>query len=88
LPPHLRRYIIAFLARDVAGLLDCDVAAHGAPSLCTGGANFIRANRDRILDVYSHFAERTAATIGQVIKKEVPDFRIAHTLLPHQSDPI
>lgn len=73
---HLR-YIIAFLARDRAGLLDCDVVAHGAPSLCTDGAAFIRENRDRILDAYTHFADRTAATVGheaEVLWLIEPDF--------------
>jgi hypothetical protein len=74
---HFLRYIIAFLARDRAGLLDCDVAAYGAPSLCTDGATFIRENRDLILDVYSHFADRTAATVGheaEVLWLIEPDF--------------
>lgn len=70
------RYIIAFLARERAGLLDCDVAVR-TPSLCTDGASFIRQNRDRILDAYSHFAERTADEVGpqaEVLWMIEPDF--------------
>ncbi len=49
------------MARHEAGLQDCDV---GTPSLCQRGAKFIRENRQKIVDKYSHYAKETAAIVG------------------------
>uniref|UniRef100_A0A7S4FB13 Uncharacterized protein n=1 Tax=Chrysotila carterae TaxID=13221 RepID=A0A7S4FB13_CHRCT len=55
-------YIIAFLAKHIDGLHDCDM---GTPSLCQGGANFIRSNLNRILATYDKFANETAVRLGR-----------------------
>jgi hypothetical protein len=49
------------MARQQAGLKDCDV---GTPSLCQRGAQFIRDNRQGILNKYSNYAQETAAIVG------------------------
>lgn len=55
-------YVIAFEARNTWGLQDCDV---GSPSLCERGCNFIRQNRDRILERYDHHSSNIARIIGR-----------------------
>lgn len=58
-------YIIAGLARQVAGLRDCDVSDSSSTSLCVHGADFIRHHAPQILDLYSHFANETASRLGR-----------------------
>ncbi len=70
-------YVIAFLARQRAGLADCDTVAPGERSLCTHGAAFIRASRGLILETYAHFANATAEAVGreaEVLWLVEPDF--------------
>lgn len=52
--PYFYAYIIAFMARSQENLQDCDVS--GSKNLCTDGADFIRGNRQGILDVYANYA--------------------------------
>jgi hypothetical protein len=44
------------------GLKDCDV---GSPNLCEKGANFIRSNRQAIVDMYKHYANEASKIIGR-----------------------
>eukprot|EP00308_Calcidiscus_leptoporus_P000992 CAMPEP_0119384182 /NCGR_PEP_ID=MMETSP1334-20130426/84074_1 /TAXON_ID=127549 /ORGANISM="Calcidiscus leptoporus, Strain RCC1130" /LENGTH=539 /DNA_ID=CAMNT_0007405159 /DNA_START=55 /DNA_END=1674 /DNA_ORIENTATION=+ len=55
-------YIVAFLAKTLAGLHDCDM---GEPSLCRHGANFIRTHIPTILATYDRFANETALRMGR-----------------------
>jgi hypothetical protein len=59
--PLFYGYITAFMARENAGLHDCDV---GEPSLCTQGANYIRNNWNSILSLYATYAQNTKNIIG------------------------
>lgn len=55
-------YAIAKLALVDAKLEDCDVANRtGAPSLCKGGADYIRNNRAKIISTYAAFAKSLAS---------------------------
>jgi len=58
-------YLIAGLARHVGGLRDCDMAETDATSLCVHGAEFIRRSEPAVLELYSHFANETAARLGR-----------------------
>lgn len=74
--PLFYAYLIAFLARQHAGLLDCDV---GSPplTLCSRGASYIRENQETILDAYEAFARASARIRGRslrVIWLIEPDF--------------
>ena len=60
--PVFYAYMIAFEARVAWGLQDCNV---GYPSLCERGANYIRQNRDRILERYSHHSAAIAGILGK-----------------------
>ena len=60
--PLFYAYIIAFEARNLQGLKDCDV---GTPNLCQYGANFIRNNRAYLIGRYTHQASRIADYIGR-----------------------
>lgn len=59
--PLFYAYIIAFEGRVKQGLKDCDV---GTPSLCQGGADFIRGNREYLVSRYEHQASKIAEIIG------------------------
>ena len=72
--PLFYAYIIAFEGRVKQGLKDCDV---GTPSLCQGGADFIRANRQYLVSRYEHQALKSAeilGTDGEAIFLIEPDF--------------
>jgi hypothetical protein len=58
-------YIVAGLARHVAGLRDCDVSDSPSTSLCVHGADFIRHHAPQILALYSHYANETASRLGR-----------------------
>eukprot|EP00967_Tisochrysis_lutea_P030288 scaffold35539_cov35-Tisochrysis_lutea.AAC.3 len=58
-------YIVAGLARHMAGLQDCDVSDSPTKSLCVHGADFIRSHQADILELYSHFANETATRLGR-----------------------
>lgn len=67
-------YIIAFMARDEAGLKDCNI---GKPNLCQYGSNYIRKNKGRIVSKYKHYAIEAAKIIGkyaEIIWLIEPDF--------------
>lgn len=59
--PVNHTYIIAFAARRDWGLQDCDV---GTPNLCQRGAQYIRQNRQKILDIYANFARGVYQIMG------------------------
>lgn len=61
--PVYYAYIIAFTARNLKGLQDCDVSS--GPNLCNQGAQFVRDNRAYIVKKYDHFASNIAARIGR-----------------------
>lgn len=72
--PFVYAYIIAFTARADLNLKDCNV---GSPNLCEDGANYIRANRARILGQYKSWAEGIARNYksgGKVIWMMEPDY--------------
>lgn len=54
-------YIIAFEARNLEGLKDCDM---GSPNLCENGAQFIRNYRARIIERYEHYSFNIAKYLG------------------------
>ena len=61
-------YIIAFEARNLQGLHDCNDAS---PNLCEQGADFIRNNRQHIIDRYLmhsyQFAKYLDSTTSKVV---------------------
>ena len=56
-------YVIAFQARADMGLQDCDV--NPGFSLCNKGANYIRQNRQKLVDRYAHQAQSIAGALGK-----------------------
>ena len=58
--------MIAFEARKIAGLQDCNVDP--AHNLCHQGANFIRNNRQHLIDTYA----RDAKFVGDHFPKNKP----------------
>jgi len=56
-------YIIAFYARRLANLQDCDV--HGSNNLCTHGSKFIREHRADIIKLYKQYASESAKIMGR-----------------------
>lgn len=62
-------YIIAFQARADIGLQDCDV--NPSYSLCNKGANYIRQNRNRLVERYSHQAWNIANAWGDRNKEVI-----------------
>jgi hypothetical protein len=58
-------YIVAGLARHIAGLRDCDMSDSPSTSLCVHGADFIRQHAPQILELYSHYANETASRLGR-----------------------
>jgi hypothetical protein len=72
--PVFYAYVIAFEARNLWGLQDCNV---GSPNLCQKGAEFIRQKTDRILERYDHHSKNIANIIGSsatVVFLIEPDF--------------
>ncbi len=59
--PVFYGYVIAFEARNLQGLQDCNV---GTPSLCQYGSQFIRDNRARILERYNNQSYNIAQYLG------------------------
>jgi hypothetical protein len=60
--PAFYAYIIAFQARADWGLQDCDVNL--SYSLCNKGANYIRQNRAKLIERYTHQATSIANALG------------------------
>merc|ERR1712127_147913 len=60
--PVFYAYIIAFESRVAWGLKDCNM---GYPNLCQRGSKYIRENRDRIIERYSHHSAEIAGIIGR-----------------------
>lgn len=56
-------YVIAFEARYNKSLQDCDVDQYY--NLCTHGAEFIRNNRQKLIDRYKHHASNIALDYGK-----------------------
>ena len=72
--PVFYSYIIAFEARNMWGLKDCDV---GKPSLCDRGSEFIRKNRDYLVSRYKYQAQNIAQYLGKdgkAVFEIEPDF--------------
>ena len=59
--PVFYGYVIAFEARNILGLQDCNV---GTPNLCQQGSQFIRDNTARILERYDYHSANIASYIG------------------------
>jgi len=74
--PLFYGYIIAFEARAKKGIQDCDV--NPGYSLCTDGANYIRANRAALVGRYTHHSSAIAQALKDKNKEVVfvmePDF--------------
>lgn len=68
-------YFIAYRANIDAGYGDCNTDNDGQ-NLCTGGAQWIRDNRQRIIDIYGSYAARSyqSYSSGPVIWVVEPDF--------------
>ena len=60
--PVFYAYIIAFQARKDRNLQDCDVAPSN--NLCYQGANYIRQNRQLLVNRYGHQASKIAERLG------------------------
>jgi len=72
--PLFYAYVIAFEARAMQGLQDCNV---GTPSLCQQGSEFILQNRQHLVNKYTEHATNIALTYGQsqtVVFVMEPDF--------------
>lgn len=59
--PVFYGYVIAFEARNLQGLQDCNV---GTPSLCQYGSQFIKNNRARIIERYNNHTYNIAQILG------------------------
>lgn len=73
--PVFYAYVIAFEARAKAGLQDCDSGL--TPTLCVGGANFIRNNRAALVGKYTEHATNIAklwGTTKPIVFIMEPDF--------------
>jgi hypothetical protein len=65
--PMMIGYVIAFAARAEVGLQDCDVAQKQglSTSLCTNGTQYIRQNKQHLLDRHRTLAAQIAAVWGK-----------------------
>lgn len=73
--PLFYAYVIAFEGRSKAGLQDCDSGQ--TPTLCVGGANFIRNNRAALVAKYTEHATAIANKYGTskpIVFVMEPDF--------------
>jgi hypothetical protein len=61
--PLFYAYVIAFEARRLVGLQDCDVDANW--NLCRFGAQFIRDNRQNLVNQYDYQAREIANRLGR-----------------------
>ncbi|MEY2933881.1 MAG: hypothetical protein RL033_4630 [Pseudomonadota bacterium] len=57
--PMYIAYFIAYRANLEAGLGDCNLDGNG--NLCSGGAQYIRDNRARLIELYASYAQRSYA---------------------------
>lgn len=74
--PLFYAYVTAFEARAMWGLQDCDVN-NGQPTLCQKGSEFIRQNRQHLIEKYAEHAGHIAEKIGGdglVVFVMEPDF--------------
>jgi hypothetical protein len=73
--PTYIAYFAAYRANIEAGLGDCNLDFDGN-NLCTGGAQWIRQNRARLIDIYADYAARSYAVIPDrpVVWIVEPDF--------------
>jgi hypothetical protein len=85
--PTYIAYFAAYRANIEAGLGDCNLDFDGN-NLCTGGAQWIRQNRGRLLDIYASYAARSYAVIADrpVLWIVEPDF--SQYAEPSQSNPL
>ena len=60
--PVFYAYMIPFEARAKFGYQDCDVNLWN--SVCIKGANFIRQNRNLLVNRYAHYAQQIALALG------------------------
>ena len=60
--PVFYAYMIPFEARVKFGYQDCDVNLWN--SVCIKGANFIRQNRNLLVNRYAHYAQQIALALG------------------------
>ncbi len=63
--PLFYGYIIAFMARQLWGLQDCDHPDPNVPRLCIKGSSFLRAKKWDVVFKYKFFATETAKIIGR-----------------------
>lgn len=81
-------YMIAFDARKDWGLQDCNV---GHPSLCEKGANYIRQNRQKLVDHYAREAKKMADILGRdtfAVYMIEPDLNQYHRDHTQESGPL
>lgn len=70
-------YVIAFEARSVWKLKDCDDKNNPNPSLCEKGSEFIRQYRQRLVEKYTEHSTQIALKYGKdkpVVFVMEPDF--------------
>lgn len=73
--PLFYAYVIAFEARAMWNLQDCDVSS--TTNLCIRGSEFIRQNRQRLVDKYTEHSKEIANRYGKdkvVVFVMEPDF--------------
>lgn len=73
--PVFYAYVIAYEARVAQGIQDCNVQNYN--NLCTNGADYIRNNRQFLVNRYSYQAANIASTYGSsstVVFLMEPDF--------------
>jgi len=63
--PLFYGYIIAFMARQLWGLQDCDHPDPNVPKLCYKGSEFLRVKKWDVVMKYKFFATETAKIIGR-----------------------
>jgi hypothetical protein len=77
-------YVIAFTARSMKGLQDCDVDPNY--NLCTDGSQFIRDNRALLVNRYDSYAADIAKRYGTSTPKFAPIFMIDPDLYQYSNN--
>jgi hypothetical protein len=75
--PYITLYVVAGLASAKEGLSDCNTNPNPKKTLCVGGANFIRKNKEEILNQYTKVALAIKSNYGSykpILLHFEPDF--------------